>query len=124
MGRSEARLVVFVSGLEFHAYHGVTPEEQAVGHRFRLSLRATVDDPPAGDDSLENSVDYAEMARLAVNQLTSFVFNTVEHACEQAASVILHAFPRISSLEIRLSKLHPALEMSIEEVGVERIFVP
>ena len=56
---------VALEGIEFHAYHGVYPEESILGNRFTLDLELETDFKDAMlHDSLKDTVDYAKLYKL------------------------------------------------------------
>lgn len=51
---------VLLSGLLFHAHHGVLPAERDLGQKFRVDVTLDVDTRDAGcTDDLTRTVDYA-----------------------------------------------------------------
>lgn len=51
---------VFLEGLQFYAYHGVNPEERALGQRFLVDVALATDLRAAGrGDDLARTIDYS-----------------------------------------------------------------
>lgn len=51
--------------MEFYGYHGVFPEENKLGQRFKVDLTVELDLKRAGEsDDLEHSVNYGEPFRV------------------------------------------------------------
>src|SRR6266542_5021892 len=97
-----------VEGIEFHGYHGVSSEERAVGHRFRVDVELELDLRPAAlADSVERTVDYAEVAKLVVEIGGGPSVHLVETLAERLASRILERFPAVDAVEVRAAKLAP-----------------
>jgi dihydroneopterin aldolase len=110
---------LFVSDLQFYAYHGVSEQEQAVGRRFRLDLDASLLETARLSDRLEDTVDYGAIAHLAVRVASESTFKTLERAAEAIGSAILQAFPAVDRVKVRIAKLMPPVDLSVAEVGVE-----
>jgi dihydroneopterin aldolase len=113
---------VFVSDVQFLSSHGVTDSERLVGHRFRLDLVALVDETASLTDHLKDTLDYADMANVAVNLCNQHPCHTVEFACERIGNGLLSKFPRITEVSVRLSKLQPAIPLQVGSVGVEKLY--
>ena len=53
---------IYVNKMEFYGYHGVLPEENKLGQRFRVDLMVETDLKQAGvTDELEESISYADL---------------------------------------------------------------
>ncbi len=51
---------VFLAGLQFYAYHGVNPEERALGQRFLVDVALEADLRAAGrGDDLARTINYS-----------------------------------------------------------------
>ena len=110
---------IFIRGLQFFAYHGVSSEERIVGHRFVLDLTCEVNQTAGISDRIEESVNYVEVASIAVGAATSGRFSTVERAATVIGERLISAFPTITAVTIRLGKIAPSIELTVAEVGVE-----
>jgi dihydroneopterin aldolase len=110
---------VFVEGLEFYAYHGVSPEERTVGHRYRLDLSMEVDARATVTDDIEDTVNYADAAgRLcALGETTTC--HTLERLAELMLSDLMERYPLVTAARIRLAKRMPPAPFIAETVGVE-----
>jgi dihydroneopterin aldolase len=115
---------VFVNGLEFHAYHGVSEQERLIGNSFRLDLEAELCETACSTDELDGTVDYGALALEAVEIATSCKCRTVERVVELIGAGLLTRFPQVLALRVRLSKLSPPVAQKIEAAGVERTFAP
>ena len=113
---------IFVSDIQFLAFHGVTEMERSLGHRFRVDLVADVDETASTTDRLNDTVDYSKMAALAVELCNKDASRTVEHACERIGHGLLGEFPLMREVTVRLSKLQPAISINVESVGVEMLY--
>lgn len=70
--------------MRFYAYHGVLPQEQAVGNWFVVDLALKVDVTPATrSDQLSDTLNYAE------------IYALVEKEMRQPSALLEHAAGRI-----------------------------
>src|SRR5579862_1593032 len=124
--RAEASLTcmttVFVEGLEFDAYHGVSEQERQVTRRFRLDLEAEIEETAGSSDDVADTLDYGELALAATGIATEAKYKTVERAVERIGAEIMARFPKIERLRVRLAKLAPPIPLQVEAAGVERSF--
>jgi dihydroneopterin aldolase len=111
---------VRVEGIEFHGFHGFSPAEQEVGHRFRADL--TLELPTAAaaqEDDLGQTVDYAEAARVVLQVAGGPPVRLVETLAERMAARLLERFPLIRAVEVRLAKVHPPVDVLFACAAVE-----
>ncbi|MCX7801023.1 MAG: dihydroneopterin aldolase [Fimbriimonadales bacterium] len=113
---------VRVLGLEFFGRHGVADCERETGHRFRADLDAEVDPAVLDRDELEGTVDYSELARLAVRVSDELPCRTIEALAGRIGRAALERFPAVRSLRVRVRKVHPPFEAIVEATEVEAEF--
>ena len=108
-----------LSGLQFHAFHGVLPQERVVGADYTVSLRLATDFRKAAEhDDLQGTVNYAEVYE-AVKQEMALPSQLVEHVAWRIGRRILHDFPSVSTAEVAVYKQNPPMGAQCEQVGVE-----
>ena len=100
---------VALEGIDFHAYHGVYPEESILGNRFTLDLELETDFKDAMlHDSLKDTVDYVKLYKLIKARMDVKV-KLLEHLGHLIVGDILQAYPKVKSVKLTLKKHHPAL---------------
>lgn len=109
---------VVIERLEFYAYHGVSKEEQAVGHRYLLDLEVGVDRKSAGKDDLSGSIDYSELAALALGECGDPKCRTVEAVAHRLAARIFRTYPHAVEVDLWLRKAAPPMALIAESAGV------
>jgi len=114
-------ITLFVTGIEFYGYHGVSDEEQRVGHRYIVDLEMDVNSSSERTDAVEDTVDYGEAALLVVEIGTRDRCRTVERLAQQICDTLLERFPRISEVSVRISKRLPPCPVIAEEAGAELV---
>jgi 7,8-dihydroneopterin aldolase/epimerase/oxygenase len=112
-------VTVFIEGLEFFAYHGVSTEEKKVGHRYLVDLEYDLDAQAIYTDRVEDTVDYAVVALWIQSAATTNSFATVERLGQWILDDLFREFPSITGARLRLAKLLPPAPFIAESVGVE-----
>lgn len=104
-----------INRLRIHARHGVLPMEQTVGQDFEVSL--TINIAYDGTDSLDATVNYAELCRLITAEMQQ-PSALIEHAAKRLCRTICAAFPAIAGGRLTLLKLAPPMPYDVDSVGV------
>ncbi len=100
---------VALEGMEFHAYHGVYPEEAVLGNRFTVDLELETDFHKAMiDDELGGTIDYGMLYKLVKTRMESRV-KLLEHLGHGILVDILQAYPQVKQITIKLKKHQPAM---------------
>lgn len=111
---------IFVNGMEFYGYHGVLPEENKLGQRFRVDLIVEIDLKKAGEtDELEHTVNYAELYEECKAIVEGQPYKLIEAVAQKIASTILECFPSIYTCTVKLIKPDPPIRGHYEHVAVE-----
>lgn len=94
-------------GLSFKAYHGVFPEEHAVGGIYVVDLRLDGDFGAACvSDDLRDTIDYAAVST-AVKDEMQHESALIEHVAARIARRLLADFPTLQAVTITLRKQTP-----------------
>lgn len=110
--------VVVIRGIEFYAYHGVTAEERAIGHRYRADLELEVEGDADQIDALAGTVDYGAAAQTLIAVAQARSHQTVERVARLVGERMLADWPLVSSLTLTLTKLAPPMPVIALEAGV------
>ncbi len=106
--------------MEFYGYHGVFPEENKLGQRFRVDLTVELDLKQAGEsDNLEYSVNYGELFELCRQVVEDRTYKLVESIAENIAVNILKQYIRISRCTVKVIKPDPPIPGHYRSVAVE-----
>jgi dihydroneopterin aldolase len=109
---------IFVEGLDVWGRHGVLPEEKALGGRFRVDLRVTLNECPAAEsDSLAGTVDYAELVKRVAALVEGRSYALLERLAQVIAEAILEEFA-VDAVWVRVRKLAPPIARPLQAVGV------
>ena len=108
-----------LTGLTFHANHGVLAHETEHGQAFSLDIVCWLDfaDAAAGDD-LTKTVNYAELADLAHGIATGTPRQLIETVATEIAEAALTEYPQLHAVEVTLHKPHAPIPLPFGDVAV------
>ncbi len=108
-----------VSGIRFHAFHGLTRLERQVGVRHRVDVVLDHDiSAPAASDRVEDTVDYRAVHDLVVRVGRENSFHLIETLAVRLARELLRAFP-VPRVRVVVHKETPVLDGMVDDVAVE-----
>ncbi|MEM1505869.1 dihydroneopterin aldolase [Domibacillus sp. 8LH] len=111
---------IYVTGMEFWGYHGVFPEENKLGQRFRADVTLHVSLKKAGQtDNLEYSVNYADVYHACKKVIEGEPVKLVETLAERIAASILEDFSAVKSCTVKIIKPDPPIPGHYDFVAVE-----
>ena len=109
---------ISLEGMEFYAHHGYYRDEITRGNKFIVDLHFHTDfDEASKTDNLDKTLNYEEVYEIIKTQM-SIRSNLLEHAANRMLNELKKHFPRISSIELKLSKLNPQLKGIVQKVSV------
>ena len=108
---------IVISGMEFHAFHGVWPEEGRLGARFSIDVELTVS--VSGSDSLEGTVDYSKVWSFVSAAVTGTRFSLIEALAMHLAEGLLQEQPLARAVTVRVHKPHAPLPGIVRDVFAE-----
>lgn len=112
-------VLIFVKGLEFYAFHGVSDEEQTIGHRYEVDLEMTVRTEATATDSVTDSVDYGDVATEIARFSQEARFRTVERLGQGIVDVLFSRYPRVKAIRLRVAKRLPPAPIIAVAAGIE-----
>lgn len=111
---------IHVNDMEFYGYHGVFPEENKLGQRFRLTVSLAVDLSKAGKtDELEYTVHYGEVYEACRAVVEGPPKKLVEAVAEEVASRILSQFSLVKGVRVQMVKPDPPIPGHYRSVAIE-----
>ncbi|MBB5754207.1 dihydroneopterin aldolase [Prosthecomicrobium pneumaticum] len=111
---------ILISDLRFFAFHGVYPEEETLGQRFRVDLVLEIDlADAAGSDAVDDTVSYAEIIKLAERITTGRRFRLIEALAGAIAQEILDGYERVARVTVRVTKPEAPVAIAVGSVAVE-----
>ena len=92
----------------FYAHHGVMAEEHVVGGRFEVDVAMTLDVAEAAEtDSLDRTVDYERVYRIAQEVVTGATAFLIERLAWGIATAVREAYPTLERVEVTVRKPNP-----------------
>ncbi len=112
-------VTVEITGLSLYTHHGVSEAEREVGQRLVLDLRLDVGETDATvTDSIEDTVDYAEVCQLVALVAQQRSHKTLERLCSTIADRLLADYA-LEGVWVKASKPEPPIALTVDEVSVE-----
>jgi 7,8-dihydroneopterin aldolase/epimerase/oxygenase len=112
-------VTIEIAGLSLYTHHGVTEAEREVGQRLVIDLRLDIGQTDATvTDSLEDTVDYAEVCQLVALVAQQRSHRTLERLCSTIADRLLADYD-LEGVWVKASKPEPPIALPVEEVSVE-----
>jgi dihydroneopterin aldolase len=113
---------ILLEGMRFYAYHGVNPEERALGQRFTVDVVLAVDLRQAGQsDDLADTVSYSTVYKLVRRIVESEPRNLIEAVAESIAGEILASFPPVQRVSVTVRKPEAPMKGSMLNAAGVRI---
>lgn len=108
-----------IKRLEVFAKHGVLTEENVLGQKFLISATLYCDTKKAGkSDQLEDSVNYAAVAKLIEEETKQETFCLLERLAWHLAKKILLTFSQIEKVDIEIEKPWAPVMLPLDTVSV------
>lgn len=108
---------VHLTGMEFHAYHGVHEYELERGARFVVDVALSVPEPTR--DALGATVDYSRVYRLVSERVMGRRFRLIESLAAHLADAVLESEPGVLAVSVRVHKPHAPLTGIVRDVSCE-----
>lgn len=111
-------VLIQVRDITCYGYHGVLPEEQALGQEFRVSLELNLDTASPETDRLAETVDYRNAVEVVCRVIEGPPRRLLETLAEEIAAglVNLHG---VSEVKVCVCKPHPPIPAVGGGVAVE-----
>jgi dihydroneopterin aldolase len=112
-------VTIEITGLSLYTHHGVSAAEREVGQRLVIDMRLDVGETDATvTDSIQDTVDYAEVCQLVALIAQQRSHKTLERLCSTIADRLLSDY-ELESVWVKASKPEPPIALSVDEVSVE-----
>lgn len=103
---------IFLENVRFYSYHGVAPQETAIGNEFIINLRLKTDFGKATEtDEVEDTVSYADIYATLKEEM-ELPSKLLEHVCGRIVKRLFRDFRKIREIEIKLAKRNPPMEQT------------
>jgi 7,8-dihydroneopterin aldolase/epimerase/oxygenase len=112
-------VTIEIAGLSLYTHHGVSEAEREVGQRLVFDLRLDVGETDATvTDSIDDTVDYAEVCQLVALVAQQRSHRTLERLCSTIADRLLADY-ELEAVWVKAAKPEPPIALSVDEVSVE-----
>ena len=113
---------ILLEGMRFYAYHGVNPEERALGQRFLVDVVMAVDlRRPGQIDNLADTVSYSDVYKVVRGIVEGEPRNLIEAVAEAIAAAILTGFPPVARVTVTVRKPEVPMKGSLLDAAGVRI---
>lgn len=107
-----------LSKMYFYAYHGVMPHEKVVGNEFEVSIVLEADLTAAcASDDVKDTINYAELFDWVKTEM-QIPSGLLEHVAGRIYERLTEQYPLISTLEVRVAKMHPPVNGEMEKAEI------
>jgi dihydroneopterin aldolase len=112
-------VTIEITGLSLYTHHGVSAAEREVGQRLVIDLRLDIGETDATvTDSIEDTVDYADVCQLVALVAQQRSHKTLERLCSTIAERLLADYD-LEGVWVKAAKPEPPIALSVDEVSVE-----
>jgi len=113
---------ILLEGMRFYAYHGVNPEERALGQRFTVDVVLAVDlRRPGQSDDLADTVSYSAVYKVVRGIVEGPPRQLIEAVAEEIAAAILTEFPLVARVIVTVRKPEVPMKGSMLDAAGVRI---
>lgn len=110
---------ISLRNVRFHAFHGVLPQERQVGGDFLVTVRVGYPLERAMEtDNVDDTLDYAAIYALVKKEMAE-PSELLEHVAGRIVKAITASFPKVTSVDLELTKLNPPMGADCEGAAVE-----
>jgi dihydroneopterin aldolase len=110
---------IFVEGIKFHGFHGLTKLERQVGVRLSVDVTLEMDLTTSGrSDRMSDTVDYALVHKKVIEVGRGKSYKLLETFALKLLDEFLEAFD-IDRVTVRVRKETPVLDGIVDAVGVQ-----
>lgn len=110
--------IIALRGLRIRGFHGVLPEERAMGQLFVVDVELSVDTrPAAAADDLSATVDYSTLAHLLAEVIGGEPVALIETLAQRLANVCL-GDPQVNAVKVTVHKPDAPVGLPVSDVVV------
>ena len=114
--------IIEIKNLEIFANHGVFPEENVLGQKFVVSAKLYTSTRKAGlTDELTASIHYGEVSQMITKFTKEHTYKLLETLAENLCQMLLHEFPLMNAITLRIEKPWAPVGLPLDTVAVEII---
>ena len=110
---------IFIEGIKFHGFHGLTRSERSIGVRLSVDVELFCDLEKSGRaDAVRHTIDYRKVHERVIQLGHERSHKLLESFAVTVLDQLLGEFP-VDAVRIRVRKETPVLHGIVDSVGVE-----
>jgi len=110
---------IVLTGIHGFGYHGLFEHERKDGQDFYIDLSLSVDLTAASQtDAIEDTVNYAEITDLVVEEITSNPVNLIEKLAARIAERVLNQHLKVQSVTVTVHKPQAPVAAKLKDIAV------
>ena len=110
---------IVLTGIHGFGYHGLFEQERKDGQDFFVDLTLAVDLKVASQsDAIADTVNYAEITDLVVEEITSNPVNLIEKLAGRIAERVLNQHLRVNSVTVTVHKPQAPVAAQLKDIAV------
>jgi dihydroneopterin aldolase len=110
---------IVLTGIHGFGYHGLFEHERKDGQDFFVDLTLSVDLKPASlSDAIEDTVNYAEITDLVVEEITTNPVNLIEKLAARIAERVLNQHLKVFSVTVTVHKPQAPVAAQLKDIAV------
>lgn len=113
---------ISLSGLRFHAYHGVMAQERQTGGDFLVDLQVMCDlEKAVHSDDLSDTLNYGTLYNLVHREMMQ-PSQLLEHVAGRIAQRVFDGFPQVENVVVTVTKENPPMGADLKGASVTLFF--
>ena len=110
---------IVLTGIHGFGYHGLFDQERKDGQDFFVDLTLSVDlTAAAQSDAIEDTVNYAEITDLVVEEITTNPVNLIEKLAARIAERILNQHIKVKTVTVTVHKPQAPVAAQLRDIAV------
>ena len=110
---------IVLTGIHGFGYHGLFDQERKDGQDFFIDLTLSVDlTAAAQSDAIEDTVNYAEITDLVVEEITTNPVNLIEKLAARIAERVLNQHIKVQSVTVTVHKPQAPVAAQLKDIAV------
>jgi dihydroneopterin aldolase len=110
---------IVLTGIHGFGYHGLFEHERKDGQDFFVDLTLLVDLKAASlSDAIEDTVNYAEITELVVEEITTNPVNLIEKLAARIAERVLNQHLKVISVTVTIHKPQAPVPAQLKDIAV------
>ena len=110
---------ITLRNVRFRAFHGVLPQERQVGGDFLVTLRVGYPLERAMEtDDVADTLDYSALYAIVEREM-AVPSKLLEHVAERIVKAVTASFPKVTSVDMELTKQNPPMGADCDGAAVE-----